>query len=433
MFGCSLVKIAQSSKCDIKIDSIPSVGALAHVRPGEPLSMDRKNKREAQKELRERSDVPSPRIKKDHEDHAATSPVPIQSTITASSQTQSHSPSLTGITSQANVPTVVESVSSSSPLRVPVSSSPMREPYGPPSAVGSPSTGFGVPRPSLIAFASSPSRPSPLSSSFSGKPSVPGPLTLKSSATTSLHSQLRLPVTAAATGTVFSSSFSHSHSALSISRNERPMSASYVDPIRNIWARHETTGGAGEEPLSPARRPVVGSHQLRSAGVGIHQIDDGGGDDDEHGEDFLPSSLNELLTPRERARRLSRRDSQDSYTGSPRSGWMGAHGGGATTSNNLAYLPSPWGGNERLAQSAGAALGPGGFLQSLWSPDGEDVRKASRFRFQPNTSFTCGSKLVSTIFVDSTTDSNLSIWIPIAESRWTRSRCRKWCTNGIWI
>jgi cleavage and polyadenylation specificity factor subunit 4 len=98
-------------------------------------------------------------------------------------------------------------------------------------------------------------------------------------------------------------------------------------------------------------------------------------EDDDHGEDLLPSSLSDLLTPMERARRMSRRDSTDSFGASPRPG-HGIHA-------------SQWGG-ERLAQSAGAALGPGNFLQSLWSAEGEDARRAGHgqngdFAFGPAT------------------------------------------------
>ena len=87
----------------------------------------------------------------------------------------------------------------------------------------------------------------------------------------------------------------------------------------------------------------------------------------------MPSSLSDLLTPKERARRMSRRDSQDSFSASPRG----------------AFAAGMWGGGERLAQSAGPTMGPG-FLQGLWSAEGGDVRKGAQldgddFTFGPGT------------------------------------------------
>lgn len=86
-------------------------------------------------------------------------------------------------------------------------------------------------------------------------------------------------------------------------------------------------------------------------------------EEEDHGEDFLPASLNDLLTPQERSRRLSRRESNDSHGVSP---------------GRPGFLLAPnqaWGGQERLAQSAGANLGPANFLQSLWDNDGVDKRR----------------------------------------------------------
>ncbi|KAK4685838.1 hypothetical protein P7C73_g4297, partial [Tremellales sp. Uapishka_1] len=283
--------------------------ALAHVKPGEPLSMDRKNKRAAQMEAREKLDPPRSDI---------TSPVPIRS---------------------APLSTLSSSIQSPSAR---MASSPMREPYGPPpvTLAGSPSAGFLHGKP-VSQFPSSPSRPSPLSASVGGRPSVPAPLSLKSTTAAPIHSPLRPPPTA------FSSSFSHA--SLSVDRSGRPMSASLVDSTlsRSIWARQETP----DEPLSPARRPIK---PLIARPVHGDVFDE----DDGYGEDLLPSSLSELLTPMEKARRMSRRDSQDSFSGSP--GRSAFYGNGHA---------------ERMAQSAGATMGPGGFLQGLWSAEGEDARK----------------------------------------------------------
>jgi cleavage and polyadenylation specificity factor subunit 4 len=91
--------------------------ALAHVRPGEPMSMDRRNKKEQQRSARERTDGD----KKDGSE-AGTSPanakamptpishpVPIKSALSASFSSSVHSPS-----------------------RLAQGSSPLREPYSPP-------------------------------------------------------------------------------------------------------------------------------------------------------------------------------------------------------------------------------------------------------------------------------------------------------------
>ena len=300
--------------------------------------MDRKNKKDQQREQhREKeggSSTPDDRSRPtlplgsspDNGDSYA-SPVPIKSALSSSIQ----SPPATGGTRQHHP------------------SSPMREPFGPPSAgIGAGSAGFG--KSPGTAFASSPSRPSPLSASFSGRPSVPGPLALKSSTNAvANHSPLR-PPTSAQSG-MFSSSFSHNTPPPLDARTAAPLSASFADGgIRSIWARSATPA----EPLSP-RRPIL--HTPRQSNDHVFAEDD-----DDHGEDFLPASLNDLLTPQERARRLSRRDSNDSFGASP------ARGG---------FLSTPWSGNgpERLAQSAGANLGPANFLQSLWSNDGGDRRR----------------------------------------------------------
>lgn len=80
---------------------------------------------------------------------------------------------------------------------------------------------------------------------------------------------------------------------------------------------------------------------------------------------------------------MSRRDSNDYFAGSP------ARAGSALGAAN------PWIG-ERLAQSAGAAMGPVGFLQGLWSPGGSDIREngknhiESEFTFGPSTTINTG-------------------------------------------
>lgn len=302
------------------------------------MSMDRKNKKAAQLEARERSGEvttngtrkATPTAIPSASEESGASPVPIRSALSSSIQSNSTR----------------------------IGSSPMREPFGPPSGAlpNSPPAGFahsytrGHP-----AFASSPNRPSPLSASFGAvgsglaSGSVPGPLSLKQGS--NVLSSLRPPVTAAPT---FSSSFSHSSLAIERPSNAvaTPLSASFAGeapPLhRSIWARSDQPA----EPLSP-RRSIPRTIKPEAVFE----------DDDDHGEEFLPSSLSDLLTPQERARRMSRRDSQDS-----------------SYSPSLAAFAAQapvWGG-ERLAQSAGPTMGQKGFLQSLWSADGEDVRK-----FQP--------------------------------------------------
>ncbi|OCF43333.1 cleavage and polyadenylation specificity factor subunit 4 [Kwoniella heveanensis CBS 569] len=326
--------------------------ALAHVRPGEPMSMDRKNKKAAQLEARERSDSVG-----------ASNAPPAPSSGAATGMSLSESPRPTGIPrGRKNSSSIGDDHASPVPIKSALSSSmqspsggrlpssPLREPFGPPSGAlpNSPnSAGFAHGRPhAAAAFASSPSRPSPLSASFGASGSVPGPLSLKASASNPLGSPLRPPVTAAA---AFSSSFSHS--SLDRAAQAGPLSASFAGDGGNlhksIWARSDTPA----EPLSP-RRPIPRTNSSREDAVFI--------DEEDHGEDFLPSSLSDLLTPRERARRMSRRDSQ---------------GGEEFAQSPSKYASPLWSGGERLAQSAGATMGPGGFLQSLWSAEGEDARK----------------------------------------------------------
>lgn len=153
-------------------------------------------------------------------------------------------------------------------------------------------------------------------------------MSLKGSSVVS-HSPLRPPTTS----TGFSTSFQHTSTAAGKSGSQ--LSASFA--AGSIWARSETP----DEPLKP-RRPLVPPPRIID-----HVFDEA----DDHGEDLIPGSLSDLLTPTERARRMSRHDSRDS----------GSSG----------VFPT---GGERLAQSASAALPQGGFLQSLWSQDGQDAR-----------------------------------------------------------
>ncbi|WWC87935.1 uncharacterized protein L201_002835 [Kwoniella dendrophila CBS 6074] len=351
--------------------------ALAHVRPGEPMSMDRKNKKAAQLEARERSDSVG----------ASTAPpAPSSGAGTGNASGLGESPRPLGIMRgrKNSTSTGEDQIASPVPIRSALSSSmqspqggklpssPLREPFGPPSGAlpNSPnSAGFAQPR-GIQGFASSPSRPSPLSASFGASNSVPGPLSLKASSSNPLGSPLRPAVT---TAPGFSSSFSHPSLSLAERANNAqggsnvPLSASFagdanLNKPKSIWARSDTP----EEPLSPRRRPIPRPTKSNQDSSAVF-IDD----EEEHGEDFLPSSLSDLLTPQERARRMSRRDSQgpeEAFSNSPGGRYGSALWGGASASQ----------GGERLAQSAGPNLGPNGsgFLQSLWSAEGEDARKS---------------------------------------------------------
>lgn len=118
-------------------------------------------------------------------------------------------------------------------------------------------------------------------------------------------------------------------------------------------------------------------------------LDDADDGDADAAEEFLPGSLTELLNPRERARRLSRRESGSAggmVSGSVgiRAGWVSSSGGGeATTLGGLGSTGSSWDSRpnmdallHRQAMSAGAV--DGGFLRSLWDDAGEDARRKVR-------------------------------------------------------
>lgn len=161
----------------------------------------------------------------------------------------------------------------------------------------------------------------------------------------------------------------------------RPLSTSVGSEFtapRDIWGERTSsyTGspGTGGGFLSPARsRPL----ELLRKSSDTYALDDD--DDDDNGEEFLPSSLNELLTPRERARRLSRRDSNHS-SGAVGSA-MGWSAGLGQQARPITSASSSFDGRtnmelllSRQAHSASAVVG--GFLQNLWDDSGEDARRA---------------------------------------------------------
>lgn len=304
------------------------------------MSMDRRNKKDQQREARER-----------HGDSLGRSMGDDLGTSPATSFGARASPIPTPISHPVPIKSAISQSLQSGSIQSPsrFASSPLREPYGPPAAVvaGSPSAGFNQnsrPLSGAAGFASSPSRPSPLSSSFNAR--ATSGMSLKGSSLVAAHSPLRPP----ATSGTFSSSFSHT--SASVDKSSGQLSASFAGGARSIWSRSDTP----DEPLHPggtsARRGVPS--------VSARLITDVFDEHDDHGEDLLPSSLSELLTPKERARRMSRNDSHDSYVGSPgRQNFINPH----------QYV-----GAERLAQSANAAIPAGGFLQALWKEDGGDAR-----------------------------------------------------------
>lgn len=300
--------------------------------------MDRRNKKEQQREARERA---STSVGDRSEADLSTSPMASMSGARASPI-----PTGSSLAHPMPIKSAISASLQSSSLQSPsrFASSPMREPYGPPAAIaaGSPSAGFNRPASGSTAqFASSPSRPSPLSSSFNARAIATGQ-SLKSGSVMA-HSPLRPPSSSA----LFSSSFSHS--SMSVDKSGGQLSASFAGGARSIWTRSETP----DEPLSPARRPP--------AQLPTRVMDDVFDEADDHGEDLIPSSLSDLLTPTERARRMSRTDSREGYAGSP--------------SRQNFINPHQYVGAERLAQSANAAIPTGDFLQALWSKDGGDARK----------------------------------------------------------
>ncbi|KAL7424704.1 hypothetical protein Q5752_000388 [Cryptotrichosporon argae] len=336
--------------------------ALAHVRPGEPMSMDRKNKKDAQRGARERAGAgvdgrPADIILNGSGSFNNGGFAGGSYADDASIVSPSAAP--IGITNPVPIRSAGGFAGSLGPSSLSrAASSPLREPYGPPAQGASPSApGFNRPAGAGPAsFAASPSRPSPLSASFGRAGSVPGPLHRggAATATAAAHSPLRPPPTAG----VYPNSFSHAPSHLGAGARDAPLSASLADTgaRRSIWAHSATPA----EPLSASAASASASASARP--IGAHRRVDNVFDDDDHGEDLLPSSLSDLLTPTERARRMSRRDSNDSYGRSPSRPAFQPWLAGAT--------------GERLAQSAGAALPPGsGFLSGLWNDDGRDARQ----------------------------------------------------------
>lgn len=162
---------------------------------------------------------------------------------------------------------------------------------------------------------------------------------------------------------------------------------------RDIWGERTSsyTGSpnTGGGFLSPARGRPIDLLRKSSAADAFALEED---DDEDNAEDFLPSSLNELLTPREQARRLSRRDSNHSAGAvGIAMGWSTS--GGVQSTRPITSATSSFDGRtnvdlliSRQAHSASAAVG--GFLQDLWDNSGEDAR---RTRVQGSSALANGS------------------------------------------
>jgi len=162
---------------------------------------------------------------------------------------------------------------------------------------------------------------------------------------------------------------------------------------RDIWGQRTSLAPVpsrthSTQSQSGMTRPILDVSNRRESEVFL--LDDGDDRDVDAAEEFLPGSLTELLNPRERARRLSRRESGSApgvTSGSVgiRAGWVSSSGGGgeATNLGGLGSTGSSWDSRpnmdallHRQAMSAGAV--DGGFLRSLWDDAGEDARRKVR-------------------------------------------------------
>ncbi|KAH8079623.1 hypothetical protein HD553DRAFT_318189 [Filobasidium floriforme] len=163
---------------------------------------------------------------------------------------------------------------------------------------------------------------------------------------------------------------------------------------RDIWGQRTSLAPVpsrthSTQSQSGMTRPILDTSNRRESEV--FMLDDAD-DEDADAEEFLPGSLTELLNPRERARRLSRRESGSGpgvTSGSVgiRAGWVSSSGNGAggdtNTLGGIGSTGSSWDSRpnmdallHRQAMSAGAV--DGGFLRSLWDDAGEDARRKVR-------------------------------------------------------
>lgn len=405
---------------------------MAHILPGQPLSFDRKNKKAAQ-QSNASGGVPisgagSGQSRRSGAVGSYEAGSAFPSSLTGNSLLGQQSSYGKGV-----------AAASPSAIPMPTARREPYGPPSE-DAAGSPSAGFGrsidrslVNAGSFAGYSASPNRPSPLtglrssvtndSDVYRARPlSVPGPLAarslrsgsftaeqLASSPSRSLHPPSSAgpqvnafsssPFTAPGkTGVFFSQSYGQDGAGSLGDRygasqsGSKPISASFANETsfsKSIWARKPVSLVEDGEDLSPGRPGMAfrrpDSSARRTSDVFAVDEEDsedefGGGryneTGDVHEEELLPSSLSELLTPRENARRLNRRDSQTGQ--SPHTGAIGISPGFAAAARQ------PYGRSldadsvfARQPQSASAAVGVvgGGFLKNLWNDDGVDQRK----------------------------------------------------------
>jgi len=166
------------------------------------------------------------------------------------------------------------------------------------------------------------------------------------------------------------------------------MGAEFGQMGRDIWGQRTSLAPPvtrTHSTQSGMSRPILDLTSRRESEV--FMLDDADGDDVDAAEEFLPGSLTELLNPREKARRLSRRESGSAPgvgSGSVgiRAGWVSSSGD-APALGGIGSAGSSWDSRpnmeallNRQALSAGAV--DGGFLRSLWDDAGEDARRRAR-------------------------------------------------------
>lgn len=199
--------------------------------------------------------------------------------------------------------------------------------------------------------------------------------------------------------------------------------AEFASMGRDIWGQRTSSSpllaSQRASALSPSRlRPTL---ELKHTSD-VFIMSDAEEDDDDHGEEFLPSSLNELLTPKERARRMSRRDSNQSAGAvGIRMGWNLVDGDLQNQPGGAAATPG-W---ERpnidllLNRQALSASATTGFRRDVWGDDSTstirggrelamgsagDKVKISGFNVSPTTS--SHSSALSSMFNPGTTASS---------------------------
>lgn len=171
-------------------------------------------------------------------------------------------------------------------------------------------------------------------------------------------------------------------SSVNVPASSRPFSSSVVGGEfaamgRDIWGQRTSSSPriVAARALSPSHlRPGLDARHTSDVFLMSDAEED---DDDDHGEEFLPSSLNELLTPRERARRLSRRESNQS-AGAARAGWFSAELGGAAAAGS-SWDPKP-DVDSLLNRQAMSANATSGMSRVPWGESSEATIRPSSDR-----------------------------------------------------